>query len=230
MLNYSFAMLIHSSSLLISLFSLFWISSRIIYTPAQAEPTSTLTPTPAVFFLNPVNGQVLQGSIPIQVQGGIENIISFELTFGYTNDPTGTWFLISQGTQFTSEQPLARWDTTLLTDGYYNLRLFVFLSNDQQIEIQADGLRVRNYTPIETNTPTPITPTSTPEQGDLPVNTLTPTTTITLTPTQLPTNPAELTQGQITHSLGHGALAACVIFILVGGFFGLRRAQLNKHK
>jgi hypothetical protein len=228
MLNYRFAMPIHSSTLLMALLSLFWIRSVAFAAPGQQEPTLTPSPTPLFIFVSPMNGQVLLGSIPIQIQANLETITAFELSFGYANDPTHTWFLIHQDSNLVVEQPLARWDTTTLTDGNYDLRLLVKLSNGQLIDSRVNGLRVRNYTPIETNTPTPITPTATPESGELPTATLTPTVTITLTPTLLPTNPAELTQTQITTSLGRGVLTVSVILLILGVFIGLRRAQLNK--
>lgn len=224
-------MLVHFSTILLTLTSLVFILSGISAAPAQQQQqTPTPSPTAVVILLSPTNGQVLQGSVPVQIQASSAELSAVELSFGYSDDPTGTWFIIQQDQTLNPEQPFARWDTTILTDGNYTLRILVTFPDNKQFEARAIGLRVRNYSPIETNTPTPVTPTTTPEPGELPTVTLTPTATITLTPTLLPTNPSEMSSTQITSSLGRGALAAGVLFIFLGLFFSLRRARFNNRQ
>jgi len=218
---------VHFLTFFLILTSLFSLMSGKFSAPVQQQSTATPSPTPLVFILSPENGQVLQGGVPIQIQGSIEDVSAVELSFSYSDDPTGTWFIIQQDQTLNPEQPFSRWDTTILTDGNYTLRLLITFTDNKQLESRVIGLRVRNYSPIETNTPTPVTPTTTPEPGELPTATLTPTATITLTPTLLPTNPAELINTQITSSLGRGALTAGVFFIFFGLFFSLRRRHYN---
>jgi len=82
-----------------------------------------------------------------------------------------------------------------------------------------EGLRVRNYSPIETSTPTPVTPTATPLPGELSIPTPTPTPTISPpapTPTDLARNPAQVSVPDIALSLGKGALAILGLFALMG--------------
>jgi hypothetical protein len=104
----------------------------------------------------------------------------------------------------------------MLTDGDYTLRLIVTLEDGNQIIITIPDLRIRNYTPIETDTPVP---TATSAPGDTPVPTVTPTPTITPSPptvTPLPPNPAQLSAQDILLSFGKGVLLTLVLFSLLG--------------
>jgi hypothetical protein len=132
------------------------------------------------------------GNIEVSVNTAVEGFVSAELLFGYTNNPTNTWFLISQSDAPIENGVLTNWDTTVISDGNYDLKLTVSLQDSTQISTVIPGVRVRNYSPIEPDTPTPITPTLTQVPGDTPMPTITPTPTITPippTPTPLPTIP-----------------------------------------
>lgn len=124
------------------------------------------------------------------------------------------------------EQPspagkLATWDTGAVTDGVYDLRLVVMLKDGTQKEVVVSGLRVRNYTPVETNTPSP-----TPVRAETRlVPSQTPTATITPIPstgTPLPTNPAELQPIELGFSLVQGMAVAFGLFALGGIYLGLK--------
>ena len=187
--------------------------------PQEIQSTSTLTTTqtitPTVSILYPVTGQALQGSIAISGNTMAENFSSAELLFGYDANPTNTWFLIQSYDRPISGGTIALWDTTTITDGTYQLRLVVWFSDGSQLEQKVTGLRVRNYSPIETNTPTPVTPTATLPPGETPI----PTPTMTIVPptvTPLPTNPAEITSQKASESLLKGALGIFGIFAVMG--------------
>ena len=79
----------------------------------------------------PAFGSPIQGTVEIIGSTIIEGFISWEITFGYASDTTGTWFLIAEGNESISSGELTQWDTTTITDGDYNLRLTVFLEGDQ---------------------------------------------------------------------------------------------------
>lgn len=169
----------------------------------------------------PTGGQALQGSVTITGSAAAEGFQSAELSFAYANDPTHTWFLIAEIKEPLLDSTLAQWDTTTLSDGDYTLRLVVTLIDGRQVTALAEGLRVRNYSPIETDTPTPLPPTLTPIPSSTlaPTATSTPTdtpiptaTSIPPTPTLLPTNPARLSAQQVTGSLAQGALSAVILF------------------
>lgn len=195
----------------------------------QATPTETPTLTPTAAILVPLAGQAVQGRIPVWAYTAIQGFQKAELFFGYAEDPTGTWFLIGQSAEPVLGGEIGTWDTSLITDGNYDLRLLITLQDGDQVETVVHGLRVRNYTPVETDTPTPVIPTDTPQPGEKPTSTVTPLPTITPTPTPLPTNPAEMTTEQITGSLGKGALAALGAFVILG-FYLLIKVSRRKKK
>lgn len=184
-------------------------------------PTPTLTPTPApqAAIRSPQPGQALQGNILITGKSLIVGFLSAELSFAYENNPTDTWFLIATTNKAVSDGTLAEWDTTTITDGEYTLRLVIQREQGEPLVVSVHGLRVRNYSPIETNTPTPVEPTTTPLPGESPIPSLSPSPTVTPpapTPTDLPRNPAQVSVPDVAWSLGKGALAIVGFFALLG--------------
>jgi hypothetical protein len=182
-----------------------------------------MTGTPEPLLRAPLPGQALQGSVAVIGNTAIHGFVSAELAFSYAGHPEDTWFLIAETDQPVSDGTLAQWDTNAITDGNYDLRLRVRRDDGSIQEQVIPGLRVRNYTPAETNTPTPVTPTATVVPGKTPVPTQTDTPPPKPTPTTLPTNPAEVTSGDAATSLGKGALAILGLFALMGVYGLVRR-------
>jgi hypothetical protein len=191
----------------------------------RATPSETSTAVPTAAILSPLAGQAVQGSVPVIVFSDIQGFQSAELSFGYTKDQTGTWFLIAQNAQPVANGEMGTWDTNLITDGDYNLRLEVVLQDGSKIDTAVTGVRVRNYSLVETSTPTPVTPTATLAPGERPTATATPIPTITATATLLPTNQAEMTGGQITGSLTKGALGTIIIFVILGLYILIKQGR-----
>jgi hypothetical protein len=176
-----------------------------------------------VAILAPQPGQAVQGTLRIVAEIIVPGYRTAEISFAYENDPTQTWFLISEIPQPVSGDYLADWDTTILTDGNYKLRLVVTRDDAVQLTVLAHGIRVRNYSSIETSTPTA---TFIPAPNDTPQPTLTPTSTITPIPptsTPLPENPAIITYSDISTHLVQGALGALAFFALAGVYGTFRR-------
>jgi hypothetical protein len=139
-------------------------------------------------------------------------------------DQTDTWFLIYESDEAITDGEMTQWDTSTITDGEYKLRLVVTLQDGSQLTNDINNLRVRNYTPIETNTPEP---NATRAPGDTPIPTITPTSTITPLPptaTPLPPNPAIISSQEILLSLGKGALLTVSFFALLGLYQLIRSA------
>ena len=88
--------------------------------------------------------------MPIIVNTTLEGFQSAELDFGYLNDPTQTWFLITLSSEPLSGGKITEWDTTTITDGNYTLRLVVTQQDGNQVVATSEGIRVRNYSMIET--------------------------------------------------------------------------------
>src|SRR5512139_695519 len=113
-----------------------------------------VTPTADGRVLTPRAGQVLQGVVPVMVNTDMEGFLSSELYFAYAGDATGTWFLLAQRDYVLDNAAIASWDTSTISDGDYILRLVITVRDQPQIINDILGLRVRNYTPAETDTPT----------------------------------------------------------------------------
>jgi hypothetical protein len=190
----------------------------------QGTPTATATPV-LVYIKFPPDGQALKGKVAVSGNTSIQGFSSSEVSFSYSDNPTGTWFLIQSSTQPVKDGVLVEWDTSTITDGVFDMRLEVKLVTGESIVYTVRKLRVRNYTPVETETPTPVTPTSTPLPGDTPIPTATSTPTETPVPptrTALPSNPAQVTRQELGISLGKGVLFTLGLFALMGIYLSVK--------
>jgi len=190
-------------------------------TVQESDPTEDLS---QVAIYSPIPGQALQGTISVIGHTSVEGFLHAELSFAYTQDLTNTWFLIHESEKTVSAGELTQWDTSTITDGEYNMRLVVTLENGSQLTAQITNLRVRNYTPIETQTPES---TVTHAPGDTLVPTITPTYTDTPLPptaTPLPPNPAQITPQDLLVTIGKGILVAFGFFALMGIYQLIRSA------
>jgi len=182
--------------------------------------------TSPVAIISPATGDIISGQVTITGTTDVLGFASSQLDFSYASDSTGTWFALQTSSQPEVDSPLAIWDTSLITDGDYNLRLRVTL-DDGTVEEVTVQVKVQNDSPILT--PTPIV-TSTPSQLDAQMPTPflvaaspTPTLTPRPTPTPFPTNAVSLNQISIYTSLGRGALVIVGLFIFAGIILRFRR-------
>lgn len=186
-------------------------------TPTQAQPT--ITPmgnlVKQLRILSPVNGQIIQGITPIQVFTNFSEIRSMELAYAYSTNPTDTWFTIPLRDSLITDGVIAEWDTSTISDGNYDLLLTANLVDGNKVTAKVELLRVRNYSAIETNTPTPVTPTSEAEIANNPTPIPT-NTAVAATKTPFPENPASLSTIELAYNLGKGALVTAGIFALIG--------------
>ncbi len=126
------------------------------------------------------------------------------------------WFFISEG-------------KTPVRDGYWvcgiqqrsqmaiMFSIRVWLKNGTQVVSTVQGLRIRNYSIIETSTPdisAVMKINLTPEKTDTPV---------LPTPTSLPRNPIEVSNAMIVRSVIVGFIIAAVFFISTGLYSMFRR-------
>jgi len=127
---------------------------------------------------SPLDGAVLNGLVSLTGTATHPQFQRYELAFGYSPNPTNTWFAIQPPvtTQVVNEV-IGRWDTTQITDGLYTLRLRVYYSDTAYLEAFVQNVRVQN------ESPTPVisaagTATTPPVAITLP-----PLATATVTPT-----------------------------------------------
>lgn len=179
-----------------------------------------------VAITSPADGDVVAGDVTINGTTDILGFASSQVDFSYASDVTGTWFTIGTSSQPEIDSPIATWDTSLITDGSYILRLRVNLE-DGAFEEATIQIKVQNDSPILT--PTPIV-TSTPDQLVLQISTPflvaaspTPTLTPPPTPTSFPTNAVSLNQTTIYTSFGRGALVILGLFLFAGLVLRFRR-------
>jgi hypothetical protein len=210
----------------------------------QQEPTGE---PPIMVIRSPVAGQALQGSVPIVVELPADSVQAIEASFAYAGDERETWFLIDQISEPDESGELAAWDTTTLTDGVYTLQLSIEMENGDRQIIQVAGLRVRNYTPVETNTPAPPAQAEPEETIEGPSASQEPASLLTATiwatpeplaglggsagtssPEPLPTNPAQISNQAVMASLGKGALAAALGFLLLAIYRAVQQLVQNR--
>lgn len=182
-------------------------------------------PSP-IAIISPATGDSISGQVAITGTTDVLGFASSQLDFAYASDSTDTWFALQTSSQPEVDAPLAVWDTSLITDGDYILRLRVTLEDGTVEEVTAQ-VKVQNDSPILS--PTPIV-TPTPSQLDIQLPTPflvaaspTPTLTPRPTPTLFPTNAVSLNQVSIYTSLGRGALVIIGLFIFAGLILRFRR-------
>ncbi len=210
MLNLSIAMRSSYASLTLLLILL------AISGPGFQSPTGPIITAP-------LPGAALQGLVSVTGTTALDGFSSAEVSYGYEGDQTGTWFLLQQSRAPVTDGVLATWDTTTISDGNYRLRLQVILGDGRVQEVILRGLRVRNYSIIETSTPTGVVATALipPSQ---PTSTRTPAPTPARpTPTLMPANPVEVTRADLVFQLLRGINLTLIIFAALGLYVLLRR-------
>lgn len=194
----------------------------LVIGPFRASAQEEVEPIPDISILSPVVGQAVRGSFPVVVDTSTQGFASAELSFAYEGSHQETWFLIGQSDQQLSNAVMEEWDTTLLTDGIYRMRLLVSLRNGDQLASIVNGVRVRNYTPVETETPTPSA-TAAPMSTPVPTGTPVPSaTSIPATPTPLPENPLVFTRQDIGINFLRGAAGGFAFIVLIGLYLSAR--------
>lgn len=169
---------------------------------------------PIIEISHPLPGGVAQGLLQISGTIEVDNFLSYTLEFSFQESADEAWFLISEGNSNISDSVLGEWDTSSIPDGNYKLRLTVNRQTDEAIILLVEGIRVRNYSQIETDTPVPtseiltITPTITE------TSTATSTPEFKITPTPLPPNPASISLADIQNNILWGAILGVAIFVI----------------
>ena len=136
-----------------------------LQTPINPLPTAECdqnTQPPVVRLNSPLNDQRLtQGMVTFEGQINAANLARYQIEYASVTDPEN-WLMIGQpGTtpQTSPNSPLAVWDTTLIPNGQYTVRLAAFSTTGGHIYRTAN-VTVDN--PLPTSTPIPtVTPFST---------------------------------------------------------------------
>ena len=132
---------------------------------AQADGSAQIT--------SPVTGDPLFGLVSIQGTASNPNMQRYLLEFDSQDDDVERFFPIAGPiTQQVKNGVLGQWNTTLVPDGRYQIRLRVVLRDGTVLSTIVQDLRVSNKqpTPLPTTLPsaTPVPPTLPPTAGPSP--------------------------------------------------------------
>lgn len=209
--------------------------------PSQQEPRAVIT--------SPRSNAQVRGKVLVSGSATHPNFWKYELAYGPEPNPEDQWILIGQVHENqVTDGVLETWDTTLVLDGSYTLRLRVVDVSGNYQEYLMPRILIANTQPTETPTPriptptpTPSTPTPTPtplpatptivvQQPVLPKPTPKPSPTPTLTkePTQpaMVVAPSSFDPRQLGGAFCYGAGGMAGIFALFGLLSLLRRLIL----
>jgi len=173
---------------------------------------------------SPVSGESLTGMVTITGSASHPSFVSYDLSFGYAKDATGTWFPIAEAvTTPVTDGPLALWDTRPLSDEAYVLRLEVLLDDGSILEATVGDLQVSNYTP--TRVPQ-ADPGSTPAVTATPQNLALPTAEIGAPPPP-PTRPEQVVLTTLRLGMAAGVAGLLAVGALVLGRRAWRWGQAS---
>ena len=200
------------------------LAARLLILPALLL-IAAQDPSP-VTISSPASGSVISGEVTVTGTTDVLGFTSSQLDFSYASNPTDTWFALQSFSQPVVDSPLVDWDTTLLSDGDYLLRLRVYFDDGSFDEVIVP-VKIQNDSPILTPT-AEVTPTSNRLDEGIPTAFLvaaspTPTLTPNPTPTPFATNAASLTKTSIYVSFGRGALVILGLFAFAGLILRFRR-------
>jgi hypothetical protein len=207
-----------------------WLLASASAAPPGQQPVAKIT--------SPRDNSKVRGQVLIMGTATHPEFWKYEVAYGPEPNPTDQWPLIGAVHESqVAEGVLERWDTNLLPDGVYSLRLRVARRDGNYDEFFVRGVVVANKVPTETPTPA-VTPTPTQTPTPLPPTPTVlieqPTIAPTPTPRPIPVTPTPPPRATVAlpfeslrlSSLGtacfYGAGAVGGIFLLFG-FLSLLR-------
>ena len=179
----------------------------------------------------------VRGLVPFEGSANPPEFQKYEVHFGPEPNPGDDWTPLA-GSPFTApvmQGRLGLWDTTVIPDGVYSLRLRLVRLDGNYDEYYVRGIQVVNTRPTETPTrepsPTPGEPTETPSPtptvviGVPTVSSPTPRPSGTPLPTLPPAatpEPLNLPFQSISDAACKGAGITLAVFLGIGLFFALK--------
>jgi hypothetical protein len=116
----------------------------------------------------PTEGQALSGLVTISGSANHPEFARYELAYGPDPNPNDVWQPFAEGNQPVDNGTLGTWNTSVIADGQYALRLRVIRKDSNYSEGFVRGLQVSNSGPVGTPTSIPPAPTFPAEQATLP--------------------------------------------------------------
>ena len=179
----------------------------------------------------------IRGLVPVEGSASHAQFQKYELHFGPEPNPGDQWTPIG-GSPFAVpvvQGRLALWDTSIIPDGVYSLRLRIVRLDGNYDEYFVRGVQVANTRPTDTPTPkataTDAPPTLTPSPtativiGVPTVASPTPRPTeppVSTAPPTVTPEPMDLPFQSITDAACWGSIGTGALFAAVGLFFALK--------
>ena len=202
------------------------LSAAVPLAQAQDQGLAVIT--------TPLDGATISGIAPILGTATHPQFLRYELAFGYSPNPTDTWFTLQDPVKTpVVNAVLGRWDTTGIADGVYTLRLRVYWTERLFLEAFARDVHVQNVTPTppapQPNTPTPKVAPATPTPVIVlpPTSTPRPTTAVaSANTTSRPSSaaPSWLDDEIIGRAILTGLTLTGGLFALLGLYLGFKAA------
>jgi hypothetical protein len=132
----------------------------ILALPVQAAP---LNQDAQAIITSPTDGQTVSGNVSISGSASHPDFDRFEIAYGPDPNPNDAWQVFVNNNQMVAANTLGTWNTSVLVDGTYIIRLRVIRHDSNYSEAFVRGLKVSNQQPIGTPTSVPPAPTFGPE-------------------------------------------------------------------
>ncbi len=142
---------------------------------------------------SPTEGQALSGLVTISGSANHPEFARWELAYGPDPNPNDAWQPFAEGKQPVDNGTIGTWNTSVIADGQYALRLRAIRKDSNYSEAFVHGLKVSNSGPVGTPTSISPAPTFPAEQATLPAEeAVQPIATVMVEqpPTSIPEAPA----------------------------------------
>jgi cell division septation protein DedD len=191
-------------------------------------------PQQGAVITSPQDRDVVRGLLVIKGTATHPNFWKYEVYFAPEPNPNDQWQLLGLHEMQVTDGRLETWDTSLVPDGTYSLRLRVVRADGNYDEYYVRQISVVNAqptetptatpTPVATRTPLPPTPTVIIEQP--PTSTPRPTSTpgpVEVTPEPQTGSGLNITVQGLSKAFLYGAGGTMGLFLLMGILIVLRR-------
>jgi hypothetical protein len=168
---------------------------------------------------SPAAGDIIRGVVPVMGTADGSGFFSYDLEYAFSGSENANWFPITHSSQSVIEAALGTWDTTVITDGDYSIRLRVTYQDGSQELILVEHVMVRNYINPADGVQEAVSPAGIAlEEQDLTNGE--PTRTAS-------TNPASLQVEELNRVIQWGAVTGVGFVLLIGIYEWLR--SLTRH-
>ena len=133
------------------------INPTVLLHSAQAAPQPQRQAIAQI--TSPTDGQTLTGLVTVTGSADHPDFARWELAYGPDPNPNDAWQPFADGKQSVHDGTIGTWNTGVVADGGYMLRLRVVRKDSNYDEAFVRGLKVSNTAPI--GTPTSIPPAAT---------------------------------------------------------------------